>query len=107
MIFDANWYRYLDDETIDQKRLADQQDRSVLTWTEESLATLEQEKQCERIAASLPFTYIDRPAWDLRTLDQLGFDSAFTDENVWRTVWPEGDKKFYASSPMFMVHAIK
>lgn len=107
LILDANWYRYLDDETIDQKRLADQQDRSVLTWTEESLATLEQEKRCEQIAASLPFTYIDRPAWDLRTLDQLGFDSAFTDENVWRTVWPEGDKKFYASSPMFMVHAIK
>lgn len=107
LIFDANWYRYLDDEKIDQKRLIDQQDRSVLAWTEESLATLEQEKQCEEIAASLPFTYIDRPAWDLRMLDQLGFGSSFTDENVWRVVWPEGDKQFYASSPMFMVHATK
>ncbi len=107
LIFDANWYRYLDDESIDQMRRIDQSDPSILTWSEEALATPAQESRCEEIAAKLPFTYIDRPAWDLYMLDYLGFDAVFPDDDKWITVCPQGDQKFYASSPMFMVSATK
>lgn len=79
--------------------------RNVL---ENHLACLDtKEKRCEQIAIQLPFTYLDRPAWDLAALDRLGFESAFADEDIWKTVWPEGDQKFYASSPLFMVNATK
>lgn len=107
VVFDANWYRYLDDAAIDAQRIVDQADVAVLNQDERGLATKEQESRCEDIALSLPFTYIDRPAWDVSLLRQLDFARVSADEQVWRRVWTPGEQVFYGSSPLFLITAQK
>lgn len=107
LVFDANWYLYLADGALDMRRRHDQADRSVLGHARQTSATREQEDECEKIAAALPLTYAPRPSWDLAILPQLGFYDVYADETVWRRLWSEGEQRFYASSPLFMVSARK
>lgn len=105
LVFDANWYRYLDDPAIDAQRIIDQACGAVPGLSEEGFATKAQEARCEQLALGLPLTYIDRPAWDVRTLRDLGFSDVRTDKGIWRSVWTEGEREFYGSSPLFLVEA--
>ena len=107
LLFDANWYRYLVDERLNARRLCDQRDISRLGLDADARANDDQEARCEAIALSLPLTYEMRPAWDVQALHDLGFSSVRADEGIWRRVWSEGEKEFYASSPLFMVEAVK
>lgn len=107
LVFDANWYTYLADEALDRARLCDQVDPSILDWGDRSFASTAQERRCEAIARELPHTYHARPAWDLEVLPRLGFDQVNTDESVFRRVWNEGEQAFYATSPLFVVEAVK
>ncbi|MGI6032660.1 MAG: class I SAM-dependent methyltransferase [Coriobacteriales bacterium] len=107
LVFDANWYLYLADSVLDKRRRRDQADRSVLGRSQQTSATSEQEDTCEKIAAALPLTYALRPSWDLAILPQLGFFDVYADETVWKRLWSEGEQRFYASSPLFMVSARK
>lgn len=107
LVFDANWYRYLADSSVEEQRARDQVDSSILERTADMNATEEQELACERIAADLPMTYIDRPAWELSVLPAIGYTKVEADEDVWRTVWAQGDQQYYRSSPMFLVRAAK
>lgn len=105
LVFDANWYRYLDDPALDAQRVIDQACGAVPGLEADGQATKAQEARCEQLALGLPFTYIDRPAWDVRTLYDLGFSDVRTDEGIWRSVWTEGEQGFYGSSPLFLVKA--
>ncbi|MGI6536055.1 MAG: class I SAM-dependent methyltransferase [Eggerthellaceae bacterium] len=107
LVFDANWYRYLADSAIEEQRARDQVDSAILGRTKEMKATETQEQACERIATDLPMTYIDRPAWELSVLPSIGYSTVEADEDIWRTVWPQGDQQYYRSSPMFLVKATK
>ena len=106
-VFDAEWYRYLVDEEVDQRRRADQRDVSVLGWDEDERATPHQEDACERMARGLPLTYERRPAWDVVTLGSLGYESIESDTDAWRTLWTAGERRYYRSSPLFMLCADK
>lgn len=105
--FDANWYRYLIDAETDRRRAADQRDPSILEWSADAVATSVEERACEQIALRLPLTYELRPSWDAAVLTDLGYSSVHTDEAVWRRVWSRGEQLFYASSPLFMIEAVK
>ena len=107
LVFDANWYRYLCDSSLDAARRADQDGKRVEGWADDAQATLDQERRCELIAAELPFTSVLRPAWDVRALASLGSRSVMADEDVWQRVWTTGEKAFYRTSPLFMVKAVK
>lgn len=107
LLFDANWYRYLVDERLNERRLRDQYDIARLGLDADARASDDQEARCETIALSLPLTYQLRPAWDVRVLTELGFSSVRTDEDVWQRVWSDGEKAFYSTSPLFMVEAVK
>ena len=107
LVFDANWYSYLVDESLNRKRIEDQGDSSVLGWGEGSFATDEQERRCESIALRLPLTYENRPAWDVSVLPSLGFSDVRADEGFSGRVWSEGERDFYATSPLFSIEAFK
>ena len=107
IVFDANWYLYLVNPLIDAQRTADQRGKVVEEWDEDSRATASEEERCERIAARLPLTSVVRPAWDKRTLLELGAQEVRADEDIWKELWTQGEKSFYASSPMFLVEARK
>ena len=107
LVFDANWYRYLVDEEVNCQRKLDQEDVATLGWSESERATSEQEIACESIALHLPLTREDRPSWDRAVLRQLGFSSVSVDEEAWQSLWAPGEKAFYATSPLFMIEAVK
>ena len=107
IVFDANWYLYLVDPAIDAQRRADQEGREVVEWPENARATTAEERRCEVIAAELPLTPVVRPAWDLEVLPRLGASRAYADEEAWLSLWTESEQDFYASSPLFMVEAVK
>ena len=102
--FDSNWYHYLYDE---EKRAAYEADR---TRSEE----LQLDDQnvgdnfdvMEDIAREMPLSKINRPAWDLSVLSGLGMDAS-ADPDIWQRVWTEQEKVNFASTPMFMITAIK
>lgn len=107
VVFDANWYLYLVDAEVDARRRADQEGKRPAEWDEKTQATTAEEKRCEVIAAELPLTPVARPAWDLEVLPRLGASRVRADEDAWLSLWTESEKRFYASSPMFMVEALK
>lgn len=107
LAFDANWYRYLVDAEIDAARKADQENNVLEDVGEDLQATPDEEKRCEEIAMRLPLTPILRPAWDLETLARLGAASVRADESVWEALWTESEQAYYASSPLFLVEAVK
>ena len=107
LVFDANWYRYLVDDEVDERRRADQATGEIEEWDEDSRATDDEERRCEKLALGLPLTSVLRPAWDLATLPALGATSVTADECAWQTLWTAGEQRFYASSPLFMIEATK
>lgn len=107
LVFDANWYSYLANEDISAQRSVDQADQATLGWSEDERANDDQEYRCEQIALELPLTYETRPQWDYRVLSELGFSHINIDTDVWRSVWSEGEKAYYATSPLFMIETVK
>lgn len=103
--FDANWYRYLYD---DEKREAYENDRKNVENTDmDDHYTCTDIDRMEKIALQMPLSAIGRPDWDRRVLKSVGFSSVFVDETIWQRVWSEEEKLNYASTPMFMIEAVK
>lgn len=104
--FDANWYHYLDDEKLAAERLIDQADPSIMPDAK-GAATDEQCARCEKIAAAMPLTHADRPAWDKRALETVGFQNILCNPHAWQSLWSNEEALFYHSSPLFSVTATK
>ena len=102
--FDANWYLHLFDESA---KAAYERDR--VTTREagaEEECEIEGYERMDDIARQMPLSPIERPAWDLRTFDELGM-STQTDETIWQDVWNEEEKLNFASTPLFRLVATK
>lgn len=102
--FDANWYRYLYDE---EKLAAYEADRA----RSESLGLDDQNvgenfDVMEDIARSMPLSRVERPAWDLEILSELGM-TASADTDIWQNVWTEQEKVNFSSTPLFVISAVK
>ena len=61
--------------------------------------------QMERIAMRVPLSRAARPAWDHSVLSGLGMHVT-TDTEAWSRVWSAEEKVNFASTPMFLVHAV-
>ncbi|MDO4890734.1 MAG: class I SAM-dependent methyltransferase [Coriobacteriaceae bacterium] len=107
LVFDANWYRYLVDPAVARQRALDQEANVLEGWDDDAQATSDEEKRCEELAASLPFTGILRPAWDAELLESIGFGDVLVDEGIWKLVWPKNEQDYYGSTPMFLIEAQK
>lgn len=106
-MFDANWYTYLADRDIDAIRKREQADESILRRSEDSFASATQERECEQIASTLPLTYRKRPLRDVKALEGIGFTDVTADTAFAKDVWNEGERRFYATSPLFKIEARK
>lgn len=105
LIFDANWYAYLED---DAQREAFERDRenTRLEGVEDHEA-YEDSAVMEDICRTLPMTPLSRPRWDLKVLRSLGFTDVSADESVSERVWSREEKVNYASTPGFLIRAVK
>ena len=105
--FDANWYAYLFD---DEAQAAYDRDRANSAeqgvWDQNVEAEGENFDVMEDIARRIPLSQISRPGWDLEVLLGLGL-SVTVEEDIWQQVWSEEEKVSFASTPMFLVKAVK
>lgn len=103
--FDANWYHHLFDE---EKRRAYEQDRrAVEALSLDDHYTCTDIDAMEDIARKVPMSRTMRPAWDLEMLRAFRAKLVRADERVWERVWDPEEKVNYASTPMFLVSAVK
>ena len=61
----------------------------------------------ENIARQVPLSSINRPDWDREFLTKIGFTTINIISNIWQQVWSDEEKLNYASTPMFLIKAIK
>ena len=59
------------------------------------------------MSRSLPMTRLDRPRWDLDTLSALGCASVSAETDISREVWSREEQINYASTPGFLIRAVK
>lgn len=102
--FDANWYRYLYDEKAREAYKADHENASSQGISDETPDV--DYDVMETIAEMIPLSQIYRPQWDIQQLSQIGC-TVDIDSEIWRKLWSDEEKILYASTPMFLVKAIK
>lgn len=102
--FDANWYRYLFDS--DAREGYDQDRENTAAKGYEDLNVGENYDIMENIARRIPLSAISRPDWDKAILSRMGM-RAEVDAEIWKRVWSEQEQLSFASTPMFMICAIR
>lgn len=102
--FDANWYRYLFNPQANALHLKDRKNVRESKAADDTAGT--DVAAMEAIARQASLSARRRPAWDLRVLSGLGM-SASADPEIWKQVWTENERINNASTPMFLVHAVK
>ena len=102
--FDANWYRYLFNAQANALHLEDRKNVRENNAADDTAGT--DVDAMEAIARKAPLSARRRPAWDIHVLHGLGM-SVFADPEIWKQVWTENERINNASTPMFLVHAVK
>lgn len=102
--FDANWYRYLLDEAAQEAHRRDRANIKASGVGDETAGT--DVAAMEAIARQAPLSGVHRPVWDKAVLAGCGMAAA-ADEAVWRRVWTDEERINNASTPMFMIEAVK
>ncbi|MBR6114183.1 MAG: class I SAM-dependent methyltransferase [Oscillospiraceae bacterium] len=105
LIFDANWYAYLNDP--EKKRSWDRDRENTRTEGVEDHDSYADSRTMEDISRSLPMTPRRRPQWDMVALLDLGFSVVSADTTVGDRVWNREEKINYASTPGFLIRAVK
>ena len=102
--FDANWYRYLFNAQANALHLEDRKNVRENNAADDTAGT--DVDAMEAIARQAPLSARRRPAWDIHVLHGLGM-SVFADPEIWKQVWTQNERINNASTPMFLVHAVK
>ena len=105
LIFDADWYGYLCDE--EKQRAWDLDRKNVRRAAYEDHDAYPESRRMEDISRRLPMTGRRRPQWDLDALSALGCARVTADTGISELVWNSEEKLNYASTPGFLIHAIK
>ncbi len=104
--FDAGWYNYLFNEEKYQEFLTDRENVRAAE-VEDSYGSYEESDVCESISRELILSRYSRPEIDLMMLEEVGFSSVEADREIWKRVWNEAEKLNGASTPMFLLKAVK
>lgn len=103
--FDANWYLHVHDAQKRTEYELDRQNTRVQNLPDHYTCT--DTATMEKIAAALPLSSIQRPAWDVQVLRNAGFSKLFVDTQIGQRVWNEEEQVNYKSTPLFMIGAEK
>ena len=99
--FDADWYGHLYNE---EKRSSYEKDRRQTEEqnVEDYYSGTDIEKM-EEIARQVPLSRLERPKWDIETMQKAGFLDVSCDEKVWKEVWTEEEIINNRTSPIFLL----
>lgn len=105
MVFDANWYGYLVDES---KRAAYDMDRAhVKDANLEDYNIGADFDRMEEIALNLPMTREIRPKWDEVFLNSISAGEVTSICDIGSRLYSEKEMINYSSTPLFMVRVVK
>lgn len=102
---DSNWYAYLFDEEKKNEKQAER-DCTVQAGVED-YESYDESWLMENISRTLPMGKLPRPHWDAVTLLNLGFKNVSADTSVSRRLWSREEMLNYASTPCFLIRAVK
>lgn len=102
---DSNWYAYLFDDEKKCEKLADRE--NVLNSGFEDHDSYDESWLMENISRTLPMGKLPRPQWDAVTLLDLGFKDVSADTTVSSKLWSREEMLNYASTPCFLIRAVK
>lgn len=102
---DSNWYAYLFDEEKKNEKQAER-DCTVQAGVED-YDSYDESWLMENISRTLPMGKLPRPQWDAVTLLDLGFKDVSADTTVSSKLWSREEMLNYASTPCFLIRAVK
>lgn len=102
---DSNWYAYLFNDEKKCEKLADRE--NVLNAGFEDHDSYDESWLMENISRTLPMGKLPRPQWDAVTLLDLGFKDVSADTTVSSKLWSREEMLNYASTPCFLIRAVK
>ena len=106
-IFDANWYVFLQNESLTKEFEAKRQqaikEKLEDYWQGEGV----DEKKMNWIVQQLPLTYLLRPQWDSEYFSTQEGISVETEENFGDLVWDYEEQLNYGATPMFCIKVVK
>lgn len=103
--FDANWYGYLFD---DKKRADYEKDRrKTIELGIEDHYTCTDIDAMERIAYRMPLSPVERPAWDLEVLREIGMQQVEARTDIAGLLLSQVEQVNYAATPIFLVRGVK
>ena len=103
--FDANWYAYLVDREKEAEFRRDRENTRLYGVSDHN--SYAESDRMEDLSRSLPMTRRHRPQWDLETLTALGCVSVTAETDISREVWSREEQINYASTPGFLIRAVK
>ena len=106
-IFDANWYAFLQNESLakefEAKRQQAIEEKLEDYWQGEGV----DEEKMDWIVQQLPLTYQLRPQWDTEYFSTQEGISVETEENFADLVWDYEEQLNYGATPMFCIKVVK
>jgi ubiquinone/menaquinone biosynthesis C-methylase UbiE len=102
---DSNWYAYLFDENKKSEKQADRANTVQAGF--EDYESYDEGWLMESISRTLPMGRLARPKWDAMTLLSLGYKNVSADTSVSRRLWSKEEMLNYASTPCFLIRAVK
>ena len=106
-IFDANWYAFLQNESLEKEFEAKRQkaieEKLEDYWQGEGV----DEEKMDWIVQQLPLTYQQRPQWDIDYFSSLEGILVETEENFGNLVWDYEEQLNYGATPMFCIKVVK
>ncbi len=106
-IFDANWYAFLQNESLEKEFEAKRQkaieEKLEDYWKGEGV----DEEKMNWIVQQLPLTYQQRPQWDIDYFSSQEDVSVETEENFGDLVWDYEEQLNYGATPMFCIKVVK
>ena len=106
-IFDANWYAFLQNESLEKEFEAKRQqaieEKLEDYWQGEGV----DEAKMNWIVQQLPLTYQQRPQWDTDYFSSLKGISIVIEENFGDLVWDYEEQLNYGATPMFCIKVVK
>lgn len=102
--FDANWYGYLFDDAAKAAYIQDRENTAAQGFEDQNVG--DNFDVMEDIARRIPLSQRIRPEWDEEILRSMGV-SVSSDREIWQMVWSEAEKSAFASTPMFVVKAVR
>jgi ubiquinone/menaquinone biosynthesis C-methylase UbiE len=106
--FDANWYLYLYDSKLKDKKM-----QAEKSWSQEypfvktTVIPKERQEFLEKIAMELPLSREQRPEWDIKILKELKLELIDLQKDIGKNVFEEQEQCKYRATPLFMMCAEK